>query len=512
VTEPQPVQIRIGARDLTRRYGSVIANDGVELAVAPGTIHSVVGGNGAGKSTLMRILQGVDWPDEGTVVLDNQPVRLTSPADAFAHGVGMVHQEFMLAAPLTLLENLILGREPVGGNGLIDWRKAKAEAVRLAGLAGVEIDWDMKANAAPIHVRQILEILRLLYRGADVLILDEPTAVLAPLQIEELLKLMRKLKAEGRTILFISHKLEEVLKCSDAITVMRAGRVVANTTVAMTSLEVLTHAMVGDSVPAPLIESRALPASDPLFSVRGVVARDPVGFERLGPLDLDIRPGEIVGVAGVGGNGQDELVECAAGILSPVAGAIRFAGADLTNASAARFRKAGIGYVSADRRHEGLCLTAPLTDNFIAGRERDRAFSRLGFLRGANIRSEAARAFEGLGVRYGALGDPAGNLSGGNQQRLAISREISRAPKLLVVAQPTRGVDIAGSAFIHNLIAAFRDGGGAVLLVSESLDEILALSDRIVCLFNGQIVGELNRPDASVEIVGRMMLGRKAAA
>jgi ABC-type uncharacterized transport system ATPase subunit len=512
VTRPQPVQIRIGARNLTRRYGSVIANDAVELAVAPGTIHSIVGGNGAGKSTLMRILQGVDWPDEGTVVLDNQPVRLASPAEAFARGVGMVHQEFMLAPPLTLLENLILGREPVSATGLIDWRKAKAEAARLARLAGVEIDWNTKASAAPIHVRQILEILRLLYRGADVLILDEPTAVLAPLQIDELLKLMGKLKAEGRTILFISHKLEEVLKCSDAITVMRAGRVVANTTAETTSIEALAHAMVSDNVSAPLIESHALPKGDPLFSVRGIVARDPVGFERLGPLDLDIRPGEIVGVAGVGGNGQDELVECAAGILSPVAGVIRFASADLTNASAARFRKAGIGYVSADRRHEGLCLTASLTENFLAGREHDRAFSRLGFLRGGNIRSEAARAFEGLGVRYGALRDPAGNLSGGNQQRLAIARELSRAPKLLVVAQPTRGVDIAGSAFIHNLIAAFRDGGGAVLLVSESLDEILALSDRIVCLFNGQIIGELSRSEASVETVGRMMLGRKAAA
>jgi general nucleoside transport system ATP-binding protein len=512
VTEPQPVQIRIGARNLTRRYGSVIANDAVELAVAPGTIHSIVGGNGAGKSTLMRILQGVDWPDEGSVILDNQPVRLASPADAFARGVGMVHQEFMLAAPLTLLENLILGREPVSGNGLIDWRKAKAEAASLAGLAGIEIDWSVKAGDAPIHIRQILEILRLLYRGADVLILDEPTAVLAPLQIEELLKLMRKLKAEGRTILFISHKLEEVLKCSDAITVMRAGRVVANTTAAVTSVEALARAMVGDNIPAPLIESHALPTGDPLLSIRGVVAKDPAGFGRLGPLDLDIRPGEIVGVAGVGGNGQDELIECAAGILSPIAGAICFAGADLTGASAARFRRMGVGYVSADRRHEGLCLAAPLTENFIAGREHGRAFSRLGLLRRANIRADAARAFERLGVRYGALRDPAGSLSGGNQQRLAISRELSRMAKLLVVAQPTRGVDIAGSAFIHNLIAAFRDCGGAVLLVSESLDEILLLSDRIVCLFNGNIVGELNRRDASVEALGRMMLGRKAAA
>jgi general nucleoside transport system ATP-binding protein len=512
VTGPKSVAARIGGRGLTRRYGPVVANDRIDLVVAPGTIHSVVGGNGAGKSTLMRILQGLDRPDEGTVILNDEPVRLGGPADAFAHGVGMVHQEFMLAGPLTLLENLILAREPVGAGGRIDWRRAEAEATRLAALAGVTIDWRLTAADAPIHVRQILEILRLLYRGADVLILDEPTAVLAPSQIEELLQLMQKLRAEGRTLLFISHKLDEVMKCSDAITVMRAGRVVATTSAAGTNVDALARAMVGEAVPATRIAAKAPASGEPLFSTRGLVARDPIGFERLGPIDLDIRAGEIVGVAGVGGNGQDELVACAAGILAPVAGAIRFAGAEMTGAPTARFRAAGVGYLSADRADEGLCLTASLTDNFIAGREHDPAFSRLGVLRPANIRVEAAAALKRLAVRYGALGDPAGSLSGGNQQRLAIARELARAPKLLVASQPTRGVDIAGTAFIHNLIAEFRDSGGAVLLVSESLDEILTLSDRVVCLFNGIAVGETTRSEATVENVGRMMLGRKAAA
>lgn len=510
MTNSSSVGVRIGARSLTRKYGSVVANDRVDLSVTPGTIHAVVGGNGAGKSTLMRILQGVDWPDEGSVILNDEPVRFSGPADAFARGVGMVHQEFMLAPPLTLLENLILAREPLSRSRLIDWRIAESEADRLAASAGVKIDWRVTARDAPIHVRQILEILRLLYRGAEVLILDEPTAVLAPSQVEELLRLMARLKAEGRTLLFISHKLDEVLKCSDAITVMRAGRVVATTTAASTNADALARAMVGEAVAPTRITPRVPAAGEPLFSARGLTARDPMGFERLGPVDLDIHAGEILGVAAVGGNGQDELVACAAGVLAPVAGTIRLAGRELQGEPTARFRDAGIGYLSADRAHEGLCLAASLMDNFIAGRERNRHFSRLGFLHPAAIRDQTAAALKRLAVRYGALSDSAGSLSGGNQQRLAIAREFARSPKLLVASQPTRGVDIAGTAFIHNLLAAFRDEGGAVLLVSEALDELLTLADRIVCIFSGKIVGEVTRSAANVENVGRLMLGRKS--
>jgi len=511
VTEMARVEVRLGARRVTRAFGSVLANDRVDLSVAPTTIHAVVGGNGAGKSTLMRILQGVDRPDEGSVILNDRPVRLTGPADAYARGIGMVHQEFMLAPPLTLLENLVLAREPVGFGGLIDWRAAQAEADRLAKIAGVTIDWRLRVVDAPVHVRQALEILRLLYRGADVLILDEPTAVLAPAQIEDLLALMRKLKAEGRTILFISHKLEEVMSVADKITIMRAGRVVETTTPARTSLPELARAMVGESIEAATVEARALPSEKLLFRARGLVARDAMGVQRLGPVDLDIFAGEIVGVAGVSGNGQDELVGSAAGLTHPAEGTIDFAGGDMTRASTSHFRAAGVGYLSADRGEEGLCLTASIRDNFIAGRERDHAFSRFGVLQLRAIAVEAERALTRLSVRYGRLSDPASSLSGGNQQRLAIAREVDREPKLLVAAQPTRGVDIAGTAFIHSLIAAFRDRGGAVLLISESLDEILALSDRIIGLYNGRIVGELNRREASVDRVGRMMLGQKAA-
>lgn len=505
------VAIRLGARQVTRRFGLVVANDRIDLAVAPGTIHAVVGGNGAGKSTLMRILQGVDAPDEGSVILDDAPVRLNGPADAFAHGIGMVHQEFMLAPNLTLLENLILAREPISRGGLIDWRAAQAEADKLAALAGVSLDWRVKVADAPVHQRQILEILRLLYRGADVLILDEPTAVLAPAQVTELIALMRRLRHEGRTIVFISHKLDEVMNVADAIAVMRAGRVVAATIPTQTNKAQLAQLMVGEAVEHAKVAPYAPPRNAPLFSTRGLVACDGRRFRRLGPVDLDLFAGEIVGIAGVAGNGQDELVACAAGIGAIVEGAISFAGSDFTRAPASRFRAAGIAYLSADRAEEGLCLSASISDNFIAGREQERPFSRGGVLRPNAISAGAQNALANLSVRYNSLSDSVRSLSGGNQQRVAIARELGRAPRLLIAAQPTRGVDIAGIAFIHAQIARFRDEGGAVLLVSEELEEILTLSDRIVGLYGGKIVGQLLRDEASVEKVGRLMLGQKAA-
>jgi ABC-type uncharacterized transport system ATPase subunit len=507
-----PIAVRLGARHLTRRFGAVVANDRVDFSVAPGTIHAVVGGNGAGKSTLMRILQGVDTPEEGSVILNDAPVRLSGPADAFRRGVGMVHQEFMLAPNLTLLENLILAQEPLGRGGLIDWRAAQSEADRLALLAGVRLDWRALVSDAPVHQRQILEILRLLHRGADVLILDEPTAVLAPAQVAELIALMRRLKGEGRTILFISHKLDEVMEAADVITVMRAGRVVATTKPSETSKAQLAGWMVG----APLESAKPAPAAPPrrrapLLSMRGLVARDRRGLTRLGPVDLDLHPGEIVGIAGVAGNGQDELAACAAGLGNVAAGKIIFAGGELTAASSREFRSAGVGYLSADRAEEGLCLDASIRDNFIAGREQQPPFSRGGLMRLAAIDASTESALARLSVRYRRLSDPARSLSGGNQQRLAIAREFERRPKLLVAAQPTRGVDIAGIAFIHNQIAEFREAGGAVLLISEELDEIIELSDRIVGLYGGRITGELSRVEADVETVGRLMLGQKAA-
>jgi simple sugar transport system ATP-binding protein len=511
VIETSPSTVRIGARDIVRRFGPVVANDGIDFAASPGTIHAIVGGNGAGKSTLMRILQGVDRPDSGSVILNGESVRLASPADAFARGIGMVHQEFMLVPELTLLENLILAREPVHAGGILDRRRALAEAEQLAASAGIALDWHRTVVESPVHIRQILEILRLLYRGADVLILDEPTAVLAPQQVRELIGLMQRLRAEGRTILFISHKLDEVMNAADVITVIRRGHVVATTTPADTSKAQLAEWMVGEAVEFPAVH-RAVPhAGVPVLSIKDLAARDDSGLLRLGPIDLDLFPGEIVGIAGVAGNGQDELAASAAGLGRVEAGTIRLDGADITHAPTRRFREGGIGYLSADRAEEGLCLTASIRDNLLAGSEQESTFSRGGLLRLGAIRNGARGALEKLSVRYGHVGDPVRSLSGGNQQRVAIAREFERGPRVLIASQPTRGVDIAGIAFIHRQIVAFRDAGGAVLLISEELDEILSLADRVVGLYGGRITGELDRGAASVERVGRLMLGEVAA-
>jgi ABC-type uncharacterized transport system ATPase subunit len=505
--------VRLGARAVTRRYGRVIANDGIDFAAAPGTIHAIVGGNGAGKTTLMRILQGLERPDDGSVIVDDRPVTLADPAAAFARGIGMVHQEFMLVDSLTLLENLILGREPLR-RGMIDRAASLATAERLAALAGVAPDWDVTVARAPVHLRQIVEILRLLHRGADVLILDEPTAVLAPRQVQDLLALLRRLRDEGRTIVFISHKLDEVRAVADRITVLRAGRVVAAVTPAEADAPTLARLMVGEPVAQPARAPRAGRGGAPVLSVRGLVGLDPRGVRRLAGVDLDIGAGEIVGIAGVAGSGQDELVALVVGLRRAIAGTIRLDGADITAAPIAARRQAGIGYVSADRAHEGLCLPGSIRDNLLAGRHRAPPFARHGRLRPAVVRAHVRRVLERFAIVHGDAADPVGTLSGGNQQRVAMARELDRTPRLLVAAQPTRGVDIAGIAFIHARILAYRAAGGAVLLVSEELEELLALADRIVVLHHGRIGGVVDGAagdgPSAVGRIGRLMLGEAA--
>jgi ABC-type uncharacterized transport system ATPase subunit len=510
---PRLPAVRLGARAVTRRYGNVIANDGIDFAASPGSIHAIVGGNGAGKTTLMRILQGLERPDEGSVIIDDHPVILADPAEAFARGIGMVHQEFMLVESLTLLENLILGREPLR-RGVIDRAAALAAAERLAASAGVALDWSATVAEAPVHLRQIVEILRLLYRGTDVLILDEPTAVLAPQQVQDLLALLRRLRDEGRTIIFISHKLDEVRAIADRITVLRAGRVVAATTPAAADVRALARLMIGEPVEQPQRPQRPTLGGGPLLSVRGLCVCDARGVQRLAGIDLDINAGEVVGIAGVAGSGQDELVAAVVGLRRAVAGTITFDGTDITACSVAARRQAGIGYVSADRAHEGLCLAASIRDNLIAGRHRAPPFARHGVLRPATIRAQTRRVLERFSVVYDDAGDAVGSLSGGNQQRVAMARELDRTPRLLVAAQPTRGVDIAGIAFIHARILAYRGTGGAVLLVSEELEELLALADRIVVLHRGRIggvvEGSIKRRRDDIERIGRIMLGAAA--
>jgi simple sugar transport system ATP-binding protein len=505
---PQPARVRLGARGITRRFGALTANDHVDFSALAGTVHAIVGGNGAGKSTLMRILQGIDRPDEGAVIVNGSPVALSGPAEAFRLGIGMVHQEFMLVPGLTLLENLVLAREPVTGLGVIDRDKALSAARALEKQAGVTLDWNMPADEAPVHVRQIVEILRLLYRGADVLIFDEPTAVLAPSQIRELLTLLKRLCADGRTILFISHKLDEVMAISDDITVMRMGRVVRTMKTSETTKAELAELMIGEI----LHETAARPgrAGETVLAVDAVSVNGGNGATRLKRVSLTVCRGEIVAIAGVAGNGQDELIGAVTGLVPVSGGRLTLAGRDVTALWLPARRTLGLAYLSPDRAAEGLCLEASIAENAVAGHHRRKEFVGAGILRLGALSAHAEQLLDCYSVKRASSALATSSLSGGNQQRVAIARELDGNPDLLIACQPTRGVDIRGIAFIHQCLLDYRDRGGAVLLVSEELDEILTLADRIIVLYNGELRGELRRGDAHIELIGRMMLGEAA--
>ncbi|MGN6766629.1 MAG: ABC transporter ATP-binding protein [Rhizobiaceae bacterium] len=512
MTEPttgMDPNIRLGASNVTRRFGSVVANDGVDFKAERGTVHAIVGGNGAGKSTLMRILQGMDRPDEGFVLVDGVPTVFLGPADAFDRGIGMVHQEFMLVPGLTLLENLVLAKEPTDKLGRIDHRAALEAAHHLEKLAGVTLDWNVLEQDAPVHVRQIVEILRLLYRGADVLILDEPTAVLAPAQVNELIALLRKLRSEGRTIIFISHKLDEVLAVADRITVMRNGRAIGSLERQQASKARLAEMMIGEVVAR--LELREQKAGAEVLSIEhlDVAGRRQV---KLKDFSLAIRSGEIVGIAGVAGNGQDEITGAVTGLIEAESGRIRIGGVDITDASLSVRRAAGLSYLSPDRAAEGLCLQASITDNAIAGHHRASRFCAVGVTRLGAINRHIENLLDRFAVKRGSSALPASSLSGGNQQKVAVARELDGDPKALIACQPTRGVDIRGIAFIHQCLLDYRDRGGAVLLISEELDELLELADRIVVIYGGEVTGEVGRGASDVAEIGRMMLGGKVAA
>jgi ABC-type uncharacterized transport system ATPase subunit len=500
--------IRLGASNVTRRFGGVVANDDVTLSVAPGTVHAVVGENGAGKTTLMRILYGLDRPDGGTVIVDDQPARLSGPADATRRGIGMVHQEFKLVGELTLLENLVLGREPTR-RGRIDWRRARQQAEAIAGQTGVELDWNSTADRAPVAARQRLEILRLLYREADVLILDEPTAVLAPPQVDELLELLRGLRDGGRTIVFISHKLREVLDVADEITALRAGRVTGTVRADQADADSLVQMIVGGAVPDVKARSESARGAA-LLELRDVAFRDARGRERLQGVSLEVHAGEIVGLAGVAGNGQDELVECVVGLATPTAGRVTIAGQDVTARPVSHRRRHGLGYIPAERRRDGLSLDSSVADNAVAGAQRSPELSRRGWFRAGAVARRTQRIVDGYQVRCGSLDAAAASLSGGNQQRLILGREVEGRPRVLVAAQPTRGVDVRGSAYIRQQLLALREQGTGVLLISEELDELASLSDRIVVLAGGRVAGQVAGPVRDLTEVGRLMTARGA--
>ena len=486
---------------VTKRFPGVVANDDVSLDLRAGEIHALVGENGAGKSTLMRVLYGIYPADAGRITVRGQELRLSSPRVAIANGIGMVHQHFVLVDPFTVTENVILGDE---GGERLDLPEANEKIRALAESYGFAIDPTALVEDLSVGEEQRVEILKALYRGVEILILDEPTAVLTPQETRELFGNLLRLRESGKTIVFISHKLDEVLEIADRITVLRRGKVVGETTPAETSKEKLAEMMVGRPVLFRL-DKPVVEIGEPVLQVEGLKGG------RLQGVDLVVRGGEIVGVAGVEGNGQRELAEALIGLTPATEGRVLLEGKDLAGWSVEEVRNAGVAYIPEDRHEQGLVLDMSLWENSVLGRQDDAEFSgRLVLLIG-KIKALAAVLIRRFDVRALNINVSAGTLSGGNQQKLILARELETDPKLLVAAQPTRGLDVGAIEFVWRQILEQKAQGRAVLVISAELDEIYALSDRIVTLYEGRITGEF-APDAAPEAIGVGMTGSTSEA
>ncbi|CAN5726094.1 ABC transporter ATP-binding protein [soil metagenome] len=500
--------MKIELKGITKRFPGVVANSNVSLTIEGGEVHTLLGENGAGKSTLMNVLFGLYSPDEGEILIDGKRADLASPADAIAAGIGMVHQHFMLVPVFTVTENVMLGVEPTSGAGVLDTKKARKRLRELSEDYGLDVDPDALIEDIPVGIQQRVEILKALYRDADCLILDEPTAVLTPSEIDDLFAIIESLKKAGNTIVFISHKLKEVMRVSDRITVLRGGEVVGQTTPQETNEQQLAAMMVGREVKLEVDKTPCEPQGA-VLEVGDLHVLDDRGNHAVKGVDFEVRSGEILAVAGVQGNGQTELVEALCGIRPVESGRVRLAGEDVTGVNPRKLFRSGVAHVPEDRRADGLVATFPVKDNLILNRCRDKPFSNGLRLNAGAINESATRLVDEFDVRTSSIDSPVSTLSGGNQQKVIIAREFGHAEKLLIASQPTRGLDVGSIQYIHSQIVDKRDEGSAVLIVSSELDEIMALADRIAVMYGGEIVAVLDRADATVDDVGLLMAGHR---
>jgi simple sugar transport system ATP-binding protein len=492
-------------RGITKRFPGVLANDDVNLDLRHGEVHALLGENGAGKSTLMNILYGLYTPDEGQILLNGNTIDLGSTKAAIEHGIGMVHQHFMLIPVMTVAENIVLAIEPKTKGVLLDYDAAGKRVRELSERYGLAVDPDARIDRITVGQQQRVEILKALYRGAEILILDEPTAVLTPQEAQELFEIIRALKEQGKSIIFISHKLNEVLEIADRITTLRRGKVVDTIPAEGATEEGLARMMVGREVLLRVDKKQSKPG-DPLLQVEDLHVIDDRDVETVRGVSLEVRSGEILGLAGVDGNGQSELIDAIAGLRHVASGRIVVDGEDLTNASAKTALDKGVGHIPEDRHRRGLVLPFTLTENLALHAYRQAPNSRRGFLNLRAMAQRARRLLKEFDVRGGTPSTPAFALSGGNQQKVVLAREIDGDPKVLIAAQPTRGLDVGAIEFVHRRLVEQRDAGRAVLLVSLELEEILSLSDRVLVIYEGRIVGEF-APTATEEELGFAMTG-----
>lgn len=499
--------IVVEMRNITKRFGSFVANESINLTVRKGEIHALLGENGAGKSTLMNVLFGLYQPEEGEIYINGQKAIVDGPNTAIKLGIGMVHQHFKLVQPFTVTENIILGSEPKKGLN-IDYNKARKEVAELSQKYGLAVDPDAKIKDISVGMQQRVEILKILYRGADILIFDEPTAVLIPQEIEELMTIMRNLVAEGKSIVLITHKLKEIMAISDMVTIIRRGKWIDTVVTAETNTAELAEKMVGRNVSFTVEKDKAQP-KETILEVEDIHVQGRHGLKALNGTTFHVRAGEILGIAGVDGNGQSELIYALTGLAKIDSGHVRLKGADITNQSPRAISKSGVSHIPEDRHKRGLVLDFTMSENMVLQTYFQPPFNNNGFLDYKQIDRHAEALMKEFDVRTSSIYNKARDLSGGNQQKAIIAREFDKDPDILIAAQPTRGLDVGAIEYIHRRLIELRDKGKAVLLISFELDEILNISDRIAVLYEGQIVGEVLPENTNDQELGLMMSGSK---